>query len=780
MRKHRLAVAAAAVVALLAPALAPVDAAVAADLSKFQAGNIISDAVFYDSGAMSAGAVQSFLASKGASCTSTSSATCLKDYRETTPTRPADAYCRGTYTGATNETAAEIIVKAAVACGINPRVLLVTLQKEQSLVAATSPKSAATYARALGFGCPDNAGGVCDPQYAGFANQVYSAARQFQRYTAGVAGSYRAGVVNSILYHPNTACGRSSVLIQNQATANLYNYTPYQPNAAALAAGYGTGDSCSSYGNRNFWNFFTDWFGSTLTGGAPVDTVASGSKDVTGDGLGDAVLNAAGSLGVAPGATSPVSGTVSAGVTPVTSLTLVNGVGDWDGDGRADLIGRAASGDLMLASGTGNGAAPHATPRRIGNGWQGFTKVFGIGDWDGDGAADLAAITAKGDLMLYPGNGTGGFKVAGIRVIGTGWQGFSFVTGVGDFDGDAHTDVLAVSPNGEAWLYPGTGQGKWLARSRVATGWTGLTAVIGSGTFSTGTLPTIVARQSNGQMRTHIGNGKGALVATHVWGSGWGGVPQIVVTGDVTGDGKADVVTVNAKSVLAIYPGTNATYTGGATLTAPPAGTTWNLINTAGDFLGIGRAQVLARTANGELWAYPVDASGAAVLAEGRRIGVGWGGMTQIAGVGDWNGDGFADVLCISSATGELLLYSGNGSGGWIVTGQVVDTGWQGRDLLTPAGDVDGDKRVDVIARNPNGTLWLYRSDGTGYVAGSKQIGQGWQAMSWLTALNRTNASGTLELIARHSNGTDLLYTFTRGAVTAATVIGNLHGVPLP
>ena len=46
-------------------------------------------------------------------------------------------------------------------------------------------------------------------------------------------------------------CGTSSVYIQNQATAGLYNYTPYQPNAAALANLYGTGDSCSAYGNRN-------------------------------------------------------------------------------------------------------------------------------------------------------------------------------------------------------------------------------------------------------------------------------------------------------------------------------------------------------------------------------------------------------------------------------------------------------------------------------------------------------------------------------------------------
>lgn len=53
---------------------------------------------------------------------------------------------------------------------------------------------------------------------------------------------------NSIRWNQNAACGSSVVNIENRATQALYNYTPYQPNAAALAAGYGTGDGCSAYG----------------------------------------------------------------------------------------------------------------------------------------------------------------------------------------------------------------------------------------------------------------------------------------------------------------------------------------------------------------------------------------------------------------------------------------------------------------------------------------------------------------------------------------------------
>jgi uncharacterized protein with LGFP repeats len=249
---------------LLVPASAPSPAPaqpgldLAADTRLFDPGNIISDAVFSDWAAMDAGSIQAFLDSKGAKCVS-GAVPCLKDYRQDTVDQPGDAYC-STYRGARAETAATLIAKVAAACRINPRVLLVLLEKEQSLVRTTTPTTT-RYAKATGFGCPDTA--ACDPAFSGLVSQVYFAARQFQRYAAGVSGSYRAGRVNSILWHPDTACGRSDVYIVNTATAGLYNYTPYRPNQAALDAGYGTGNSCSSYGNRNFWMLFTDWFGST-------------------------------------------------------------------------------------------------------------------------------------------------------------------------------------------------------------------------------------------------------------------------------------------------------------------------------------------------------------------------------------------------------------------------------------------------------------------------------------------------------------------------------------
>jgi hypothetical protein len=241
----------------------------AANGGDFDPGRIMSDSVFYAYGSLGVDQAQAFLNSKSTGCAA--GYTCLKDYAQATPNMPADRYCSG-YAASGRDTAAAIIVKSAVACGISPKVLIVLLQKEQSLVTATSP-SPGTYGAATGFNCPDTA--PCNPAYANFAYQVYYAARQFQVYAQNPATfNYRAGATHNIQYKPGTNCGTQSVHVQNQATANLYIYTPYVPNAAALANLYGTGDGCSSYGNRNFWRIYTDWFGSTISGLDTKDAVS--------------------------------------------------------------------------------------------------------------------------------------------------------------------------------------------------------------------------------------------------------------------------------------------------------------------------------------------------------------------------------------------------------------------------------------------------------------------------------------------------------------------------
>jgi hypothetical protein len=223
--------------------------------SDFKAGNIIDDGAFYSGDAMATVEVQNFLNAKVPNCSA--GYTCLKNYRQDTPNKGADAYCNA-YNGA-NRSGAEIIRDVGAVCGVSQKVLLTLIQKESSLITDFHPQNV-QYRSATGYACPDSGG--CDANYYGFFNQVYHAARQYKVYAKNPnVYNYRAGRNNTILYNPVGSCGSSSVFIHNQATAGLYIYTPYQPNQAALDNLYGTGNSCSSYGNRNFWRIYGDWFG---------------------------------------------------------------------------------------------------------------------------------------------------------------------------------------------------------------------------------------------------------------------------------------------------------------------------------------------------------------------------------------------------------------------------------------------------------------------------------------------------------------------------------------
>lgn len=264
--------------------------AAASSLSQgFQPGYIISDTNFYDSQAMSASQIQTFLNQKIAASldgrctigevrggedrragapfgTTTVAYACLKDAKFATKSRAANAYCSAYAGSSTPESAAIIISKVARSCGINPRVLLVILQKEQSLITDTWP-TAYQFDYATGANCPDNGPGNsanCDAGSAGFPAQAYFSAWHLKRYTAQNGLNYNPGRVNTINWHhiDVRGCGTSEVYINNLATATLYTYTPYRPNQAALSAGWGEGDSCSSYGNRNFFQYYKQWFGS--------------------------------------------------------------------------------------------------------------------------------------------------------------------------------------------------------------------------------------------------------------------------------------------------------------------------------------------------------------------------------------------------------------------------------------------------------------------------------------------------------------------------------------
>lgn len=267
--------------------------------SDYPFGRIIDDSLFTDKNSMSVAQVQQFLESKvqGGSCDRYRATynsnynppwTCLFEF-EQNPSTGQNNY--GQFDGNGNpvhiaggKSAAEIIWQAGQDHNISPKVLIVLLQKEQGLVTDNWPWTS-QYSKATGYLCPDTA--PCNPSQADFYKQVDGAAKLFRYYLDNL-DSYWYGIGNNdILYNPNQACGRKTINIVNASTVALHLYTPYTPNQAALNNLYGTGDSCSAYGNRNFWRYYNDWFGSTH--GLP-DYSCKNGTNVTGAGTGVRVM----------------------------------------------------------------------------------------------------------------------------------------------------------------------------------------------------------------------------------------------------------------------------------------------------------------------------------------------------------------------------------------------------------------------------------------------------------------------------------------------------------
>ncbi|EPD86739.1 hypothetical protein E5344_01310 [Microbacterium laevaniformans] len=262
----------AAAVPTAAPAAVDTGIVQTAAVAGFNPENIISDALFYDGNAMSSAEIQAFLDAKIGSC---SNGKCLNVLNVSISSRDAwysavtgDLVC-SSLQGGTMRTS-ELIYRVQVACGISAKAILVTLQKEQGLTTSSAPSDWNLQA-AMGASCPDTS--PCDPAYSGVGPQIVQGVRQLKIYKAGRFGKQPG--VNFIGYSPNAACGGTNLNIQNYATAALYNYTPYQPNAASLAAGWGLGDGCSSYGNRNFFNYYTSWFGATQVRSSANDPIGN-------------------------------------------------------------------------------------------------------------------------------------------------------------------------------------------------------------------------------------------------------------------------------------------------------------------------------------------------------------------------------------------------------------------------------------------------------------------------------------------------------------------------
>jgi Bacterial Ig-like domain (group 3)/FG-GAP-like repeat len=341
-------------------------------------------------------------------------------------------------------------------------------------------------------------------------------------------------------------------------------------------------------------------------------------------------------------------------------------VADFNNDGKPDLAvvnqGPSSSStsqiSLSVLLGNGDGSFQPAVTTGIINGGpgNGNAQSVAVGDFNGDGLADVALNTAGSPanpaVEVLLGKGDGSFQPNHL-ILSVGQLPLSVAAG--DFDRNGALDLVTANSNGTLSLLLGNGDGTFRPRTDLAVG--GSPRTVSVGDFNgDGLLDVVTAQQLTDTVSVLQGRGDGTFTPPLVFtASGVGFTPESMAVGDVNGDGRADLV------IKSVSVGESDAF------------------------------QVGVLVSNGD-GTFQAPLLGAAQP----------GGSGDLA-LGDFNGDGLIDAAVadeLGSPSGNLSVFAGNGDGTFqslirldLLTG---DDGPEG----VAAADLNGDGLVDLVAAN--------------------------------------------------------------------------------
>ena len=243
-----------------------------------------------------------------------------------------------------------------------------------------------------------------------------------------------------------------------------------------------------------------------------------------------------------------------------------------------------------------------------------------------------------------------------------------------------------------------------------------------------GLADVVAIEAAGGALRVYPTTGTGGWKAVIRSGSGWTGYAKVLTAGTWDDDTISDVIVQDSSGKLFLRSGTGA----GTFGTAVQIGAGWSmhdLVFPVGDFDGDGLTDLIARRGDGILFLYSGNGRGGFASGAGRAIGTGWETFSAVFSPGDFDGDGIPDVMA-RATDGTVYLYRGNGVGGWNLPRTTAATGWQQYTALTSPGDFTGDGKADVLARTADSKLWVVPGDGNGAVGARSLVGNGWNIFS--------------------------------------------------
>ncbi|MCW2820059.1 MAG: N-acetylmuramoyl-L-alanine amidase, family 2, partial [Marmoricola sp.] len=275
------------------------------------------------------------------------------------------------------------------------------------------------------------------------------------------------------------------------------------------------------------------------------------------------------------------------------------------------------------------------------------------------------------------------------------------------------TDGTATA--GRLWLVPGRGAGLFGTPVLLSSRWNDVRSTAVAGDLTGDGRPEVVALGRDGWLTVYRSSSTGAIGGpTRIRSMG----PNVVAiaggAGDLTGDRVGDLVIRSTGGDSAILAGVLGGTFGDVLGWFPRTEGLTSL--TAAPVLGSANADLVGVSASGTDLVVLAH-NGSRNLMPARPSTLKVPGATQVMGVGDWNGDGDGDVVTREASGGTLVLRAGRGNGSFAPP-VTMATGWKTFTALAPVGDVTGDRKPDLAGRTATGAMEVFPGNGAhGFLA---------------------------------------------------------------